>query len=101
MGPLIRLGSSMGIEAAIPQPPKQEGKQIMSNAPKLYAYTVKDRGADKKAIFTRIGAAFAHQKGQGLTLQLEALPLAGRIVLLPPKTDEEAPADTFEGEVRQ
>lgn len=73
----------------------------MSNAPKLYAYTVKDRGADKKAIFTRIGAAFAHQKGQGLTLQLEALPLAGRIVLLPPKTDETAPADTFEGEVHQ
>ena len=90
----------MGIKAAMKLPQKQERKQTMSNAPKLYAYAVKDRGTGKKAIFARIGACFAHRNGQGLTLQLEAAPVGGKIVLLPPKANE-ATSDTFEGEAGQ
>jgi hypothetical protein len=78
----------------------KKGNNTMSNTPKLYAYAVKDRGTGKKAIFTRVGAAFAHQKGQGLTLQLEAYPVGGKIVLLPPKANE-GTSDTFEGEAAQ
>jgi hypothetical protein len=54
----------------------------------LIAYSVKDRpGA--KSIWTRIGAAFPHDKGAGLTVILNALPLNfdGRIVLVEPKLD--------------
>jgi hypothetical protein len=56
--------------------------------PKFYAYTVKSRGDDKKAIWTRIGAAWEHGKGGGLNVELEALPLDGKLVLMPPKDDE-------------
>ena len=61
----------------------------MSNKPTLYAYAVKDRGRKQKAIWTRIGAAWPHEKGNGFTIELEALPLNfdGRLVLTEPKPD--------------
>ena len=74
----------------------------MSNKPTLYAYAVKDRGRGQKSIFTRVGAAWPHEKGKGLTIELEAFPTSGRIVLLEPKDESgkpaDAPADTFEAE---
>jgi len=72
----------------------------MSNTPKFYAYSVTDRGKDKKSIWTRIGAAWSQKDGDGLNIKLEALPFNfdGKITLMPPKPTE-APAATFEGEV--
>jgi hypothetical protein len=72
----------------------------MSNKPKYYAYSVRNRGKDKSAIWTRIGAVWAQEKGQGLNIDIEALPLNfdGKIVLMPPKSTTQA-ADTFESEV--
>ena len=59
----------------------------MSNSqPTLIAYSVKEREG-KQAIWTKIGAAFPHGKGEGLTIQLDALPLGGRIVLVEPKDE--------------
>ena len=66
----------------------------MANDPVLIAYVVKNRPG-KKPRWLRIGVAFPHDKGSGLTLILNALPLNfdGRIVLVEPKTDpEEFPA---------
>jgi hypothetical protein len=61
----------------------------MSNKkPTLIAYTVKDRGKGQNAIWTRIGAAWPHGSGNGLSIQLNALPLDGRIVLTEPKVDD-------------
>ena len=67
--------------------PHNEKNRTMSNSPSLYVYAVRGRGKDKKDIWTRIGAAFAHDKGGGLTLELEALPRHpdAKIVLMPPK----------------
>jgi hypothetical protein len=59
----------------------------MANDPVLIAYTVTDRPAGQKAIWRRIGVAFPHDKGAGLTVLLDALPLDGRIVLVEPKID--------------
>jgi hypothetical protein len=75
----------------------------MSNKPNYYAFSVKDRGRGKTAIWTRIGAVWAHEKGQGLNIELEALPLNfdGKIVLMPPKSEEPAADDTVEAEVAQ
>ena len=72
----------------------------MSNTPKYYAYTVRNRGKDKRAVWTRIGAVWSQEKGQGLNIELETLPLNfdGKIVLMPPK-EKSASVDTFEGEV--
>jgi hypothetical protein len=64
---------------------------MSTTQPTLIAYSVKERGEGKQAIWTRIGAAFPHGKGNGLTIQLDALPLGDSIVLREPK-DEKAEA---------
>ena len=60
----------------------------MANDPVLIAYVVKDRPGQKSR-WLRIGVAFPHDKGSGLTVVLNALPLNfdGRIVLDEPKID--------------
>ena len=51
-----------------------------SKKPSYIAYHVRDReGA--KSIFTRIGAAWPHKDGKGFNIQMEVVPLDGRIVL--------------------
>jgi hypothetical protein len=92
------LVATGGNEAAIGAASQTKGTKTMSNAPKYYAYAVKDRGKGKKGIWTRIGAAWTTEKGDGIKLQLEALPVDGKLVLMPPKANE-APAETFESEV--
>jgi hypothetical protein len=59
----------------------------MTNDPVLIAYTVKDRQEGQKAIWRRIGVAFPHDNGAGLTVLLDALPIDGRIVLVEPRAD--------------
>lgn len=61
----------------------------MSNEPVLIAYVVKKARKSGRPIWTRIGAAWPHDTGAGLTVVIEALPLKfdGRIVLLEPKDD--------------
>jgi hypothetical protein len=58
----------------------------MANDPVLIAYTVKDHPGEK-SIWRRIGVAFPHDNGAGLTVLLDALPIDGRIVLVEPKAD--------------
>lgn len=53
----------------------------MANDPVLIAYTVK-RLANGKSAGTRVGAAFPHESGAGLSVALDAAPFYGRIVLL-------------------
>jgi len=53
------------------------------NDPVLIAYTVK-RKANGRCVWLRIGAAYPHDAGAGLTVVLEALPIDNRIVLLEP-----------------
>ena len=64
--------------------------------PALIAYHVADRG--KNGFWTRIGAAWDHQDGEGFTIQLDLVPTdGGRIVLRPLKDDEEAGTDKPKG----
>ncbi len=56
-----------------------------SNAPALIVYTVS--GTDDNPFWTRIGAAWKNSKG-GFQVQLNALPIDGKLVLLPPKKDD-------------
>ena len=51
-----------------------------SKSPSHYCYTVRDREG-KKSFWTRIGAAFEHADKSGFNIQLECVPLDGRIVL--------------------
>jgi hypothetical protein len=51
-----------------------------TKAPTHVAYQVKNREG-KKAIWTRIGSAWAHSDGQGFNIQLDAIPIDGRVTL--------------------
>jgi hypothetical protein len=51
-----------------------------SKMPSHVAYQVRDRDG-KKAIFTRVGAAWPNSDGKGFNIQLETVPLDGRITL--------------------
>jgi len=64
-------------------------KARQSQPPVLLAYHVAERG--EKSFWTRIGAAWDHEDGKGLTLQLELMPMTGgRIVLREPVEAAEA-----------
>lgn len=51
-----------------------------TNAPTHIAYQVRDREGGK-AYWTRIGAAWQNADGNGFNIQLDALPVDGRLTL--------------------
>lgn len=54
--------------------------------PNLICYTViPSKQEGEKPIWKAIGAAFHHRDGKGFNIELDALPLNGKLVLLPPK----------------
>jgi hypothetical protein len=61
----------------------------MTTKPTLIAYTVKNRGKGQSSIWTKIGAAWPHGTGEGFSIELEAFPVDVRLVLIPPKADDE------------
>ena len=52
-------------------------------------------GEGKKKFWTKIGAAWAHEDGEGFTIQLTCVPVDGRVVLRKPKAE-----DTQKGDAR-
>ena len=66
------------------------------NQPKYHAYRVReryDRGEVVDSFFVRLGSAFEHKDGKGLTILLDALPVDGKLVLREPKPKEDENAD--------
>ena len=51
-----------------------------SKTPSHVAYQVRDR-ENGKSFWTRIGSAWAHKDGNGFNIQIDAVPLDGRITL--------------------
>jgi len=51
-----------------------------SKTPSHIVYHVRDR-AGSESFWTRIGAAWAHADGNGFNIQIETVPLDGRITL--------------------
>jgi len=43
--------------------------------------------------WTKVGAAFPHRDGQGFNIELNLLPLDGRLVALPPSEEDAPPGD--------
>ena len=56
----------------------------------LNVFTVEEFDSNGKTQkkWTRIGAAFPHKEGLGFSIELRAFPIDGRLVVLPPDTDE-------------
>jgi hypothetical protein len=56
----------------------------------LNVFTVEEYRRDGKTQkrWTKIGAAFPHKEGIGFGIELEAFPIDGRLVALPPDGDD-------------
>jgi hypothetical protein len=56
----------------------------------LNVFTVEEYESNGKAgkRWTKIGAAFPHKEGLGFSIELKALPVDGRLVVLPPDNDD-------------
>ena len=63
------------------------------NPPAFVAYHVSDQGRGRK-FWNRLGGAWNHKNGDGLTIFVNVLPIDfdGRIVLMPPRQDDDAQA---------
>lgn len=60
---------------------KQENTQNESGKkPDYIAYNVKET-KQGKPVFNRVGAAWQHKDGQGYEIQLESMPVNGRVTL--------------------
>ena len=86
------MGSARNLKEqdnGIRQKQHEESTQRETTPPALIAWHVAERG--EKKFWSRIGAAWEHEDGEGLTLQLDLIPVTGgRIVLRKPKEDEGA-----------
>jgi hypothetical protein len=47
-----------------------------------------ERDGKKAKSWIKIGAAFPHKEGMGFSIELKAFPVDGRLVVLPPDTDD-------------
>ncbi len=60
---------------------KQENTQNESgNKPNYIAYNVQET-KQGKPVFNRVGAAWQHKDGQGYDIQLDSMPVNGRVTL--------------------
>jgi hypothetical protein len=66
-----------------------QNKNNEAKAPSLVAFHVRENKNGKgKSFWTRIGAAWPHEDGEGFNVTIEMMPLDGKIVLRKPKADE-------------
>jgi len=70
----------------------ENSSKSKGNNPSHIAYQVRDREG-QKAFFTRIGAAWPNADGKGFNIQLDAVPLDGRITLRIPEEKEKLGLD--------
>ncbi len=57
----------------------------LTTAPDFVAWHVTNRGV--KSFWNKVGAAWKHKDGHGYTIQIEVVPINGRIVLRTPLHD--------------
>lgn len=60
----------------------QQPQAATPKAPDFIAYHVLSKG--EKTYWNRVGASWLHHDGNGMSLQLETVPVDGRIVLRAP-----------------
>jgi hypothetical protein len=59
-----------------------------TNKPDYFAYVVTEREG-RDAFWDKIGMAYKHKDGKGLNVQLQSLPIDGRISLREPSNEQE------------
>lgn len=61
--------------------PQNTAAKPQGKSPTHIAYHVREGKQQGNSFWTRIGAAWAHTDGQGFNLQIDVVPLDGRITL--------------------
>jgi hypothetical protein len=64
------------------------------------APTKEDRDRKAKS-WSKVGVAFPHKEGAGFNIQLRSLPVDGRLVVLPPNSEEDEPAPARDTRARR
>lgn len=57
--------------------------------PDFNVYMVSGGGKDRKGFWTKIGAAWRHEDGEGFNVSLEAFPTNGQLVIRAPKAKDD------------
>ncbi|TCP38784.1 hypothetical protein [Rhodovulum marinum] len=74
---------------------RNKQQKTSPKAPDFLAWHVTQKG--DKSYWNKVGAAWAHKDSAGYTIQLEVVPINGRIVLRQPIEDPREPATDQEG----
>jgi hypothetical protein len=72
---------STNTNATTPGTPGTPANSAAGKAPSHAVYHVRDVGEGRKAFWTRVGSAWAHADGKGFNVQVECVPLDGRLSL--------------------
>lgn len=67
-----------------------------ANKSAILGYTITNLGVGRKAVWSKIAAAWAHKDGDGYQVRMDALPVDGRLVLRAPKDDPTFSEEPFE-----
>ncbi|MEL7029826.1 MAG: hypothetical protein AAGL49_11605 [Pseudomonadota bacterium] len=66
--------------------------------PYLLGYTVRSDGSGDKSYWSKVAVAWAHKDGQGYNVQMDALPVDGKLVLRTVTDDQDQTGELFERE---
>lgn len=64
--------------------------------PYLLGYTVRESAAGEKSYWSKIAIAWAHKDGNGYNVQMDALPVDGKLVLRTVTDDQNETGELFE-----
>lgn len=68
--------------------------------PYLLGYTVRSAEDGGKAYWSKVAIAWAHKDGQGYNVQMDAMPVDGKLVLRTVSDDQDETGELFEQEPR-
>ena len=78
--------------------PKSDGRlsPTPGRKPYMLGYTVRPIGDGKKSAWSKIAVAWAHKDGEGYNIQMDALPVDGRLVLRSVPEGGQEPGEVIE-----
>ncbi|WP_282078728.1 hypothetical protein [Epibacterium ulvae] len=74
----------------------QTRKVSGGKTPYMLGYTVRPMGDGQKSHWSKVAVAWAHKDGQGFNVQMDALPVDGRLVLRAVNDDEDEALELLE-----
>ncbi len=74
----------------------QNRKVTGGKTPYMLGYTVRPMGDGPKSHWSKVAVAWAHKDGQGFNVQMDAMPVDGRLVLRAVNDDDDEAVELLE-----